>query len=119
MRRSSLLFLLVGASWAGLALGSPDDEPEPELVDPMGNQASTEMAGIGHELSQEDWLRTTSAMESRSTAIAEAAGLLGEVTAEIEASGRLSRLTQLATLAIDLEREIVRSNLAAENLDKP
>ena len=118
MRSLSPPILILGLSWIGMASGSPQ-EAQHEISSEPVNQDDSYEAMPGPELSPELWLRTTSAMESRSSSIAKAAAQLKKVTAEIESSGRLSHMTRLTTSAIDLEREIVRANLAAENIDKP
>ena len=86
MRSLSPPILILGLSWIGMASGSPQ-EAQHEISSEPVNQDDSYEAMPGPELSPELWLRTTSAMESRSSSIAKAAAQLKKVTAEIESSG--------------------------------
>ena len=117
MRRKGFGSTWIVLAFSGVAFGEPipsvhQEETQTSVVNPSSPD-------LEPKLSDEQWLRSTSAFENRSVEIAETAKNLQQVVQDIQQAGRLSRLTQLSTLTIQLDREIGRANLASEYIDKP
>ena len=108
--------LLLLAGWAGAALGEPEEPTEelgeaPRPTEPEIREPT--------ELSDERWLLVTSRMEGASADISLAAREVQIAAEEIEAAGRLSRLTQLSGLATGLNHRVIQAQMAAEQLIQP
>ena len=126
MHRNGLWAVWIVVVGSRPALGEPTS-PQPDIKGPHPPVEATTTPVIERTVSDDQWLtvsddqwlRSTSAFENRSVEIAQTAQNIQLVVQDIQESARLSRLTQLSTLTIHLDREIGRAKLASEYIDKP
>ena len=104
MRCSRGLSLLLILSW-----GSPASS----------NPVRSNTSDIAENMTPERWLRVTSRLEIASTEIADAANTIASIANEIEAAGRLSRMTQLSGYGEVLEQRIIQAQMAADEMLYP
>ena len=118
MHRNGLWAVWIVVVASSPAFGEPTS-PQPDIKGIHPPVESTTTPIIERMVSDDQWLRSTSAFENRSVEIAQTAQNIQLVVQDIQESARLSRLTQLSTLTIHLDREIGRAKLASEYIDKP